>query len=262
MEMIENIIEEHFVRPLMKIFSGEEAPVGWNLRKKAEDWNCCFHDPYWKKIFHQAMTPIYRRLLSGNYSEEVDRGEVLFPIAQWMYSYDGLDKLVGEHNILDVLNSAYYKWKGSYEFFRLLHSIMAQSYRPYIQQWPEDTINEEIEKLEVNGDSVRGELLCIMSAYLMIEHTDLSESHKDFLEKQLDKNWSYLTHVYSFMVRRIVGSNFKGFLQIINNVAISPSCHSYVHIFHKVVLMRRDESLILPRKKRNWRSTWRDWKIS
>lgn len=66
MEMIENIIEEHFVRPLMKIFSGEEAPVGWNLRKTAEDWNCCFHDPYWKKNFHQAMTPIYRRLLSGN----------------------------------------------------------------------------------------------------------------------------------------------------------------------------------------------------
>lgn len=192
MEMIENIIEEHFVRPLMKIFSGEEAPVGWNLRKKAEDWNCCFHDPYWKKIFHQAMTPIYRRLLSGNYSEEVDKGEVLFPIAQWMYSYDGLDKLVGEHNILDVLNSAYYKWKGPYEFFRLLHSIMAQSYRPYIQQWPEDTINEEIEKLEVNGDSVRGELLCIMSAYLMIEHTDLSESHKDFLEKQLDKKLELL----------------------------------------------------------------------
>lgn len=249
MEMIENIIEEHFVRPLMKIFSGEEAPVGWNLRKKAEDWNCCLHDSYWKKIFHHAMTPIYRRLLSGNYSEEVDRGEVLFPIAQWMYSYDGLDKLVGEHNILDVLNSAYYKWKGSYEFFRLLHSIMAQSYRPYIQQWPEDTINEEIEKLEVNGDSVRGELLCIMSAYLMIEHTDLSESHKDFLEKQLDKNWSYLTHVYSFMVRRIVGSNFKGFLQIINNVAISPSCHSYVHIFHKVVLMRRDEFFDTSKKK-------------
>lgn len=58
-----------------------------------------------------------------------------------------------------------------------------------------------------------------------------------------------MIHVYSFMVRRIVGSNFKGFLQIINNVAISPSCHSYVHIFHKVVLMRRDEFLILPRKR-------------
>lgn len=247
--MIKNIIEEQFVRPLTQIFDGEEAPVGWNLRKKAEDWNCCFHDQNWKTIFHQAMTPIYRRLLSGNYSEEVDRDDVLSPLSHWMYSYDGLDKLVGERNILDVLNSAYYKGKGSYEFFRLLHSIMAQSYRPYIQQWPEDEINEEIEKLEVSGDSMRGELLCIMSAYLMIEHTDLPNNRKAFLEKQLDKNWCYLTHVYSFMVRRIVGSNFKGFLQIINNVAISPSCHSYVHIFHKVVLMRRDEFFDTSKKK-------------
>lgn len=148
----------------MKIFNGEEAPVGWNLRRTAEDWNCCFHDPYWKKNFHQAMTPVYRRLLSGNYSEEVDRGEVLFPIAQWMYSYDGLDKLVGEHNILDVLNSAYYKWKGSYEFFCLLRHIMAQSYRPYIQQWPENEINEEIEKLEVNG------IVCVENCCVLCLH--------------------------------------------------------------------------------------------
>ena len=61
------------------------------------------------------------------------------------------------------------------------------------------------------------------------------------------ENW--VNYVYSFMVRRIVGSNFKGFLQIINNVAISPSCHSYVHIFHKVVLMRRDEFFDTSKKK-------------
>ena len=96
---------------------------------------------------------------------------------------------------------------------------------------------------------MRGELLCIMSAYLMIEHTDLQKNRKAFLENQLDRNWSYLTNVYSFMVRRIVGSNFKGFLQIINNVAISPSCHPYVHIFHKAVLMRRDEFFDTPKKK-------------
>lgn len=247
--MIKNIIEEQFVRPLTKIFNGEEAPEGWSIDKKEKEYYNWFRDQEWMEMFHQGMKPIYWRLLSGNYSAGPDCYHVLYQVSLWMYDYDGLGKFVGEHNILDILNSAYYKGNGAYEFFCLLRHIMAQSYRPYIQQWPENEINEEIEKLEVSGDSMRGELLCIMSAYLMIEHTDLQKNRKAFLENQLDRNWSYLTNVYSFMVRRIVGSNFKGFLQIINNVAISPSCHPYVHIFHKAVLMRRDEFFDTPKKK-------------
>ena len=100
-----------------------------------------------------------------------------------MYAYDELGKLVGEHNIMDLLNSAYCRSGGLYNFFHLLRCIMDQSYRPYIKQWPENAIDKEIEKLEVSGDSERGEMLCVLSAYLMIEHTDLSEKHKDFLEE-------------------------------------------------------------------------------
>ena len=106
-----------------------------------------------------------------------------------MYAYDELGKLVGEHNIMDLLNSAYCRSGGLYNFFHLLRCIMDQSYRSYIKQWPENAIDKEIEKLEVSGDSERGEMLCVLSAYLMIEHTDLSEKHKDFLEEQLEQNW-------------------------------------------------------------------------
>lgn len=195
------------------------------------------------------MKPIYWRLLSGDYSESIDCSDVLYPVSLWMYAYDELGKLVGEHNIMDLLNSAYYRVGGLYNFFHLLRCIMDQSYRPYIKQWPENAIDKELEKLEVSGDSVRGEMLCVLSAYLMIEHTDLSEKHKDFLEEQLEQNWDYLTNVYSFMVRRIVGSHFKGFVQIINNVAVAQSFHPYVHIFRKAVLMRKDELFVTPKSK-------------
>ena len=51
------------------------------------------------------------------------------------------------------------------------------------------------------------------------------------------------------MVRRIVGSHFKGFVQIINNVAVAQSFHPYVHIFRKAVLMRKDELFVTPKSK-------------
>lgn len=249
MKTIEEEIDEYFVRPLTKIFDGGEAPEGWDIRAKAEKYNRSFHDQMWMIKFHHRMKPIYWRLLSGDYSESTDFSDVLYPVSLWMYAYDELGKLVGEHNIMDLLNSAYCRAGGLYNFFHLLRCIMDQSYRPYIKQWPENAIDKEIEKLEVSGDSERGEMLCVLSAYLMIEHTDLSEKHKDFLEEQLEQNWDYLTNVYSFMVRRIVGSHFKGFVQIINNVAVAQSFHPYVHIFRKAVLMRKDELFVTPKSK-------------
>lgn len=249
MKTIEEEIDEYFVRPLTKIFDGGEAPEGWDIRAKAEEYNRSFHDQMWMIKFHHRMKPIYWRLLSGDYSESTDFSDVLYPVSLWMYAYDELGKLVGEHNIMDLLNSAYCRAGGLYNFFYLLRCIMDQSYRPYIKQWPENAIDKEIEKLEVSGDSERGEMLCVLSAYLMIEHTDLSEKHKDFLEEQLEQNWDYLTNVYSFMVRRIVGSHFKGFVQIINNVAVAQSFHPYVHIFRKAVLMRKDELFVTPKSK-------------
>ena len=249
MKTIEEEIDEDFVRPLTKIFDGGEAPEGWNIREKAEQHYRSFHDQVWMIKFHQRMKPIYWRLLSGDYSESTDFSDVLYPLSLWMYAYDELGKLVGEHNIMDLLNSAYCRAGGLYNFFHLLRCIMDQSYRPYIKQWPEDAVDKEIEKLEVSGDSERGEMLCVLSAYLMIEHTDLPEKHKDFLEEQLAENWNYLTNVYSFMVRRIIGSHFKGFVQIINNVAVARSFHPYVHIFRKAVLMRKDDLFVTPKNK-------------
>lgn len=198
MKTIEEEIDEDFVRPLTKIFDGGEAPEGWDIRAKAEQYNHSFHNQVWMIKFYQRMKPIYWRLLSGDYSESTDFSDVLYPLSLWMYAYDELGKLVGEHNIMDLLNSAYCRAGGLYNFFHLLRCIMDQSYRPYIKQWPEDAVDKEIEKLEVSGDSERGEMLCVLSAYLMIEHTDLPEKHKDFLEEQLAENWNYLTNVYSF----------------------------------------------------------------
>lgn len=51
------------------------------------------------------------------------------------------------------------------------------------------------------------------------------------------------------MVRRIVGSNFKAFVQIINNVVVAQSFHPYVHIFYKAVLLRKDELFVTPKSR-------------
>lgn len=249
MYTVENEIDDCFVWPLTEIFDGGEALEGWNIRETAEEFDCCFHDQEWMEIFHQRMKPIYWRLLSGDYIESSDFSDVCYRVSSWMCAYNELDKLVGEHNIMELLDSAYCRTGYLYSFFQLLRCIMGQSYRPYIKLWPEDEIDKEIEKLEVSGDSKRGAMLCVLSAYLMIEHADLPEKHKDFLEKQLGENWSYLTNVYSFMVRRIVGSNFKAFVQIINNVVVARSFHPYVHIFYKAVLLRKDELFVTPKSR-------------
>ena len=39
MKTIEEEIDECFVGPLTKIFDGGEAPEGWRIRKKAEQYN-------------------------------------------------------------------------------------------------------------------------------------------------------------------------------------------------------------------------------
>ena len=103
MKTIEEEIDEYFVRPLTKIFDGGEAPEGWNIREKAEEYNRSFHDQMWMIKFHHRMKPIYWRLLSGDYSESTDFSDVLYPVSLWMYAYDELGKLVGEHNIMSPL---------------------------------------------------------------------------------------------------------------------------------------------------------------
>lgn len=72
MKTIEEEIDEYFVRPLTKIFDGGEAPEGWDIRAKAEEYNRSFHDQMWMIKFHHRMKPIYWRLLSGDYSESTD----------------------------------------------------------------------------------------------------------------------------------------------------------------------------------------------
>ena len=80
MKTIEEEIDEYFVRPLMKIFDGGEAPEGWNIRKKAEQYNRSFHDQVWMIKFHHRMKPIYWRLLSGDYTESIDCSCILMDV--------------------------------------------------------------------------------------------------------------------------------------------------------------------------------------
>ena len=117
---------------------------------------------------------------------------------------------------------------------------------------------KEIEKLEVCGDSMHWRvLLRIMSAYLMMS-IQFVRITWDFLEK-LGKT-GLPVHVYSFMVRRIVGSYFKE--PQLSIMFISPSCHfpMYTYSMGGSDAEGMNSVYYFQEKKRNWRNTWRDWR--
>jgi len=131
-------------------------------------------------------------------------------------------------------------YKDSGYLFNILDLLIKRGYRPYIIDWPRARIEEEIEMLEVTGNRYRGEYFCIMLAFHMIECSNVSDERKEELEELLRTNWRYLLNVYSVMVKRIIGSGFKVFVQLANNVNLLTEWHPYIHIFYNAILVRQE----------------------
>lgn len=235
------IIQDCIISPLQRCIDGEILAENykWYVPENlSRDYRT---NPYDEDGFHEAMKPFYWRLLTGTLQVGGMNEHSCVFVEHCMEDFQGLAEWVGEHNFMEIIDGLAAHNYGKYRFFRILEILYDSGFRSYMSKCPRKDIEEEIEKLEVNGNRTRGELLCITLAYMMIEQADVSDGRKDELEAQLRQHWSYLVSIYSVMVRRIVGSNFKAFVQLANNVNISPDCHPYIHIFYEAILLREPD---------------------
>jgi hypothetical protein len=96
-----------------------------------------------------------------------------------------------------------------------------------------------------------GEFYCILHGFVMIMTGVEDEYEQAELFHKLRKHWSFLRHLYSIMVRRIVGFNFNNFVGVINNAKVSPSCTPYLNILYSAIQERSQDLIRLGAKQKN-----------
>lgn len=236
-----SIINDEVISPLERCFSGEITADAINWEAVRAVTRTFKMMKGWEKEFHKAMQPYYRRYLTGTLGSGKDKMEAWQFVHESIRQYEGLIEWLAGLDFMELVESMAKSNKDGGHLFNIMSLLIRHGYRPYIIKWPRQKIEEEIEMLEVSGNRYRGEYFCIMLAYHMIECSELSDDRKDELEYKLRENWRYLLNVYSVMVKRIIGSGFKVFTQLANNVNLLTECHPYIHIFYNAILLRQDE---------------------
>lgn len=246
---IQDNIKQQIAEPLENLYTGKESEVNWELIKSSVE--TLSYLPEGKTMIHESLKGLYWEYLCGNipYATELH----LF-LNRMICDFQGLGEWMGSENILEIADQLLECKNSTSVFFNVMSLLIAGGYAPYITQWNKQRIEEEIESLSVQNNRKRGELFCVMQAYHSIAtNKTLTDGERKTMYNLLREYWHYLVHIYSVMVKRIVGSNFKVFSQLINNVNIMPQCHPYIHLFYGAVLLRQDD--IFPTDKDKEKAT-------
>lgn len=132
-------------------------------------------------------------------------------------------------------------------FFYLLELLISDKYH---QNWEEMavTLKESLFQAEVYSDYKTDELLCILHAMTMIMLHDWPLQKKKDVFELLYSHWGFMKHVYSMMIRHIVGCKLPNFAAVANNVMQSNSNLPHLDIFY-CALVERMDSMGLDEKK-------------
>ena len=200
--------------------------------------------------FHQALQPYYWIFLTDSFTEESTAYlEFRSFINTYINKYEGLGEWFQTKDIEDVVESLARKKEEGKRLTETLMLLLKHGYRPYLRDWNKERLEENIERLRVHGDRYHGEYYCIMHAFYMIETADLIDEQKDELESLLYEKWDFLKHVYSVMVKCIIGCGHKNFRGVANNVEIQTSSHPYIHLFYNALIDRQEEILSSEREQ-------------
>lgn len=236
----EDIIRTQIAEPLEYFFSGRESNINWTMVESSV--RCFSNLPEQEKMVHDALKGLYWEYLCDNIPHTNEMTSLSSFLFRMLSNYEGLGEWMGEQDIMELVSELLKCKEPARRFFLNMQILMRQSYSPYINHWDKQRIEDEIERLAVQDERKRGELFCVMQAYYSIAVNELlSDKERMQMYELLQENWQYLVNVYSVMVKRIVGSGFKTFSQLVNNVNIMQSCHPYIHLFYNAVLLRQDD---------------------
>lgn len=236
----EEIIRNQIAEPLERFFNGREDSVNWTMVEMSV--NCFSSLPDQSNMVHQALQSLYYEYLGDNIPHTKSMNRLYTFLFHMIDEYDGLGDWIGSCDIMDIVDELLKHEYAASKFFMNMDLLIRHGYSSYICKWDKQRIEEEIERLAVQDDRKRGEVFCIMQAYYSIAICEgLSDNERLRMYSLLKEHWQYLVNVYSVMVKRIVGSGFKVFSQLVNNVNVLQSCHPYIHLFYNAVLLRQDD---------------------
>lgn len=177
-------------------------------------------------MLHRALHPFYLDYLYGKYNSFHFMSGCRNLIVYCIERYRELGEwFVTEGNLMKMIDSLAANEVGGHVVFSHLQLLMATGLRPYIEVWDIEQVKDNIARQKVQKELHRGEYLCILHAFLMIEDADISDKKKDELEKLTKNNWSFLKRVYSIMVGSVIGDRQKKFTSVCNNVKLLVDAH-------------------------------------
>lgn len=199
-------------------------------------------------MLHRALHPFYLDYLYGKYNSFHFMSGCRNLIFYCIERYRELGEwFVTEGNLMKMIDSLAANEVGGHVVFSHLQLLMATGLRPYIEVWDIEQVKDNIARQKVQKELHRGEYLCILHAFLMIEDADISDKKKDELEKLTENNWSFLKRVYSIMVGSVIGDRQKKFTSVCNNVKLLVDAHPYLHLFMAAIIAQ--ETTIMPDAK-------------
>lgn len=242
-------VYDRIINPLNCYLNDEKELEWWQWKDMKEDVERYCSTGHMSYI-HDAITPLYEMFWNGNeqlYSPHKYKG---LEIVKTIIELDNdFISWASQHNLM-TLTEDWIQNGSVRKYMDVLEMIVGSKYET---DWHSlyDDINEKILQLEVTGESMSGEFYCILHGFVMIQTGVEDEYEQAELFKKFRENWSFLRHLYSIMVRRIVGFKFNNFVGVINNAKVSPSCTPFLNILYSAILERNADLIRLGAKQKN-----------
>ena len=210
--------------------------------------NTLLQDEVDAQELHLALQPFYLEFIYGRNNSLYAKPGCHSLINKCINSYEGLGGwFATEGNLMDMLDDLAVSHVTAHSIFVRLSMLLAGGYRTHVKDFDIDLLLDEITRQQVEKELYRGEYLCILHAYMMIEGADITDEQKDDMEELVRRNWSFLRNVYSIMVGSVIGTKQKTFTSVCNNVKMLVDAHPYLHLFMGAIVAR--EESIMPNDK-------------
>lgn len=131
-------------------------------------------------------------------------------------------------------------------FMRLIKILLDGGYNTNWQQLA-TTLKSNIQEIEVYGNYQMGEAMAFLHGVAMLMSTSWDDTKKMEYFDVLYDNWDFLKHIYSFMIRRVIGCKLN-FISVANLVAQKSEYHQFIHLFYCVVCYRQDSLKLTKRQ--------------
>ena len=247
---IEDTIIVHLQRFTQGEVSAKEIP--WDTMRTCLN-NCVHQGAAYMAVLHRMMLPFYEMYFHGDaeicrnipgpehcFMEEASAADGEFCL--WASNQNLEAAAEGWGDYMKRTNNDHVSY-----FFNLLVRLINGSYH---QDWKKlsDSMRQLLFQAEVCSDYKTDELYCILHALAMIMQQEWPLQKKKEMFVMLRENWGFMKHVYSIMIRHIVGCKLPNFAALTNNVMISNSNLPHLDIYY-CALVERIDSLGLDDKK-------------